>query len=108
MMQSTGGSNAGGSQYQSRQQFWPTSPTEHAKMLMTGISSLGMNGSSTQMMKAKNNLKMMAHNQKQIEARLTKLAKEEERAQKRIKDAERKANFIAEMHAVKKTKMMQK
>ena len=49
-------------------------------MLMTGISSMGMNGTTTQMMKAKNNLKMMSHNQKQIEARLTKLAKEEERA----------------------------
>ena len=105
MMQSTG-SNAGGSQYNSRQQFWPTSPTEHAKMLMTGISSLGMNGSSTQMMKAKNNLKMMAHNQKQIEARLTKLAKEEERARKRIKDAERKADFIAEIHQVKQKKII--
>lgn len=44
---------------------------------------------------------MMAHQQKQIEARLTKLGKEEERAQKRIRDAERKASFIAEMHNVK-------
>ena len=53
---------SGGSNYASRQQFWPTSPSDHAKMLMTGISSMGIGGSNTQMMKARNNLKMMAHN----------------------------------------------
>tara|TARA_B110000503_G_C7035270_1_gene365817 strand:+ start:272 stop:499 length:228 start_codon:yes stop_codon:yes gene_type:complete len=53
---------SGGSNYASRQQFWPTSPSDHAKMLMTGISSMGIHGSNTQMMKAKNNLKMMSHN----------------------------------------------
>jgi sensor histidine kinase YesM len=60
-------------------------------MLMTGMSSMGIDGAVTQMMQAKNNLKMMNHQQTTLQARLIKLNKEEERAQKRIRDAERKA-----------------
>jgi len=44
---------------------------------------------------------MMEHQQNQIQARLTKLTKEDERANKRINDARRKAEFISEMHVVK-------
>ena len=58
---------------------------------MTGMSSMGIEGAVTQMMQAKNNLKMMSHQQTTLQARLIKLNKEEERAQKRIRDAERKA-----------------
>lgn len=36
-------------------------PSVYAKMLMTGMSSLGVDGAQTHMMQAKNNLKMMAH-----------------------------------------------
>ena len=77
-------------------------------MLMTGMSSFGFQGCNTQMMQAKNHLKMVAHQQKQIEARLIKLNKEEERAQKRIKEAQRKSEFIARMHQIKEEKLMMK
>jgi endo-1,4-beta-D-glucanase Y len=56
------------------------------------------------MMQAKNNLKLMSHQQAQLHARLIKLSKDEERAQKRIRDAQRKAAFLAQMHEVKKEK----
>ena len=44
---------------------------------------------------------MTLHQQTQLQARLIKLSKEEERAQKRIRDAEKRAEFLAEMHNVK-------
>lgn len=49
---------------------------------------------------------MQTHQQALIHARIVKLQKEEEKANKRIKDAERKARFVAEMHEVKAAKML--
>ena len=88
------GSDGGGN----NSRFNTTNPSVYAKMLMTGMGSLGVDGAQTHMMQAKNNLKMMAHQQITLQARLIKLSKEEERAQKRIRDAEKKAQFISQMH----------
>ena len=78
-------------------------------MLMTGMSSVGIDGAfQTHMMKAKNNLKMQSHQQIALQARLIKLTKEEEKAHKRIRDAERKAEFIQQMHMQKQEKYMMK
>ena len=90
----------------SRNKFYSsTSAAENGKMLMTGMSAFNANN---HMMLAKNNLKMMTHQQQSIHARIIKLAKEEEKANKRIKDAQRKANFVADMHQVKNEKMNMK
>lgn len=92
------------SQYASNSKFnmnMSANPSVYAKMLMTGMSSLGVDGAQTHMMIAKNNLKMQAHQQLTLQARLIKLSKEEERAQKRIRDAERKSDFISSMHVQK-------
>jgi len=48
---------------------------------------------------------MTLHQQTQLQARLIKLSKEEERAQKRIRDAEKRSDFLSEMHHVKAQKM---
>ena len=60
------------------------------------------------MTQAKNYQKMMKHQQSQIHARIIKLTKEEERANKRIKDAERKSEFIAKMNQIKEEKIATK
>jgi len=39
----------------------------------------------------------MAHQQNTIQARIIKLAKEEEKAKVRIRDAEKKADFVSHM-----------
>jgi len=57
---------------------------------------------------AKNHLKMASHNQNQIHARIIKLQKEEEKANKRIRDANRKAEFIENIHKIKNEKMEMK
>ena len=44
---------------------------------------------------------MTIHQQVQLQARLIKLNKEEERAQKRIRDAEKRADFLDQMHMIK-------
>ena len=54
--------NGPGSDIGSNSKFNMTAnPSVYAKMLMTGMSSLGVEGAQTHMMQAKNNLKMMAH-----------------------------------------------
>jgi hypothetical protein len=52
------GSDGGGTQSKFASN---SNPSVYAKMLMTGMGSLGVDGAQTHMMQAKNNLKMMAH-----------------------------------------------
>ena len=49
-------------------------------------------------------LKMMKHNNLTIESRILKLAKEEEKARKRINDAERQKKFLTQLSEQKKEK----
>lgn len=58
-------------------------------LMMTGMSCKA----ESDMMQARNSLKLMAHQQTTIQARIIKLAKEEEKANKRIRDMEQKATF---------------
>lgn len=75
---------------------------------MTGMSSVGIDGVSTQMMKAKNNLKLMSHQQALLGARLMKLNKEKQKADVRIKDAERRAELIFKTNQTKVDRMTYK
>ena len=53
--------------------------------MMTGMSTVGIDSINSHMMKARNNLKLMNHQQIQLGARLLKLNREKEKADVRIK-----------------------
>lgn len=55
-------------------------------MLMSGMSSLGTEGADNDMMKAMIHQKKVEDEQAQIKSRIIKLRKEEEKANKRIRD----------------------
>ena len=60
------------------------------------------------MMQARNEVKRETHQQGILHARIIKLQKEEQKANKRINEAQRKTRFIAEMHQIKAQKMKMK
>jgi len=72
-----------------------TAATTPSKMLNQGLPTLGMNGV---MNEALNKYKQADHEQVMLKARIVKLYKEEEEANKRIGNARRKAKFINEMN----------
>ena len=76
----------------------------NGSMMMTGMSKRA----DSDMMQAKNQLKLMNHQQSTIQARIIKLAKEEEKANLRIKNAEQKASFVSEMQRIKEDRLLQK
>jgi hypothetical protein len=57
-----------------------------------------------QMVRALNHFKQAQHQQIEIKARIIKLRKEEEKAAKRIRDAQDRAEFIQKMHQLKSEK----
>ena len=63
--------------------------------LWKGMSAtINLNNARTEGMRATINLKLQSHHKNSIQSRLFKLAKEEERAKKRITDANREAEFL--------------
>ena len=75
----------------------------HSKMMSTGVSAFGANA-QTDMMKAIVHSKQCEDQQTQIKSRIIKLMKEEEKANKRIKDLSRRQEFVSEMHKLKAEK----
>lgn len=74
-------------------------------MLMSGMSSLGTEGADNDMMKAMIHQKKVEDEQAQIKSRIIKLRKEEEKANKRIRDLQRRQHFVTEMHSMKSNKI---
>jgi hypothetical protein len=72
--------------------------------LKGGMSTV-MQEPQNQMVKALNHFKMAQHQQIEIKARIIKLRKEEEKAAKRIKDANERADFVQKMHQLKSDKI---
>lgn len=76
----------------------------NGNMMMTGMSKRA----DSDMMQAKNQLKLVSHQQSCIQARIIKLAKEEEKAQKRIREVEKKAVFVSNMQQIKENRLNDK
>ena len=72
-------------------------PRIRNKNLQSGMSASGMNA-QTKRMQAIVNRKRVEDEQAQLKARIVKLKKEKERAQKHINDMERQQKLMTEMH----------
>jgi hypothetical protein len=76
--------------------------------MSTGMSAYLVKQDNGNLNNAKNQLKVASYQQQLLNARIIKLQKEEEKAQKRIKDANRQANFMEEIHKLKSNKLSTK
>lgn len=79
----------------------PSASANHAAMMMTGMSHFSP---TNKMMQAKTQLKMMETQKNVVQNRIQKLSKEEEMAQKRIRDLERQASFLQRINTIKDEK----
>ena len=80
-----------------------TSSLHNYKQLSSGVSPFAKNAQND-MMKAIVHKKSAEDQQTIIKARIIKLLKEEEKANKRIKDLDRRQAFVANMHKLKQDK----
>ena len=80
------------------------SEPETYKFMQSGLSVVGSQA-QTNMMKAVNKQKEVLNQQQLLQARILKLKKEEERANKRIKDIARKQSLVKEMNQFKAEKI---